>query len=135
MPHAIYLIIFNSPLFPAHWAMYIPHATTTGKGTLINVRGDPSTGFCHEFERNYDPNSTADRKKLLYLCDVEEEHIVDMIGDGAASIDAHAVDDIERMALQVCAPPKTLRSFDDSVGLIRGLITCDIGLIIMHDRQ
>lgn len=135
MSRAVYLIIFHSPIFPAHWAMYIPHTATAGRGTLINVRGDPSTGFCHEFERNYDPDSTTSQKKLLHLCDVEERCVVDVIGDGTASIDTYAVDDVERTALQVCAPPKTLRSSDDPVSAHSRQIACNVGSIDFHVRQ
>ena len=69
-------------------------------------------GFWHEFERNYDPNSTRDQKTLLHLCDVKDEHLLDVPGDGNPFIDTNAVDDIERVALGLRPPPKTLRSVD-----------------------
>ncbi|KAF7973079.1 hypothetical protein HWV62_16274, partial [Athelia sp. TMB] len=109
MSRPVYLLVFNSPLFPAHWAMYIPSQCS---GKLINVRGDPGLGFWHEFERNYDPNCTRDKKTLLHLCDVKDKHLLDVPGDGNPSIDTNAVDDIERVALCLNPPPKTLRSLD-----------------------
>ncbi|KZP20357.1 hypothetical protein FIBSPDRAFT_742513 [Athelia psychrophila] len=109
MARCIHLLVFNSPLFPAHWAMYIP-GHRGGPGKLINVQGDPSTGFCHEFERNYDPSSTANKTTMLHLCDVQDEHVLDVPGDGSPSIDTNVMDDIERVALGVRPPPKTLRS-------------------------
>jgi hypothetical protein len=55
MPRKIQLAILNvNPGRPAHWAIYIAQAGETDIGKLINVVGNPATGFFLEFKRNVD---------------------------------------------------------------------------------
>lgn len=110
---SVYLIVFRSPVFPAHWALWIPCADDSSTGKLINAVGDPATGFSHEFQRNFCPASTAGAILTVLLSDcVGARHIVD--GPPAlaleSTIDADAVDDLERVALTIPPPRKSLNS-------------------------
>lgn len=49
-----------SPLFPAHWSLWVPNLGGT-EGTRLHVTGDTRNGFIHEFERNYNPNEDGRR--------------------------------------------------------------------------
>ncbi|KAH6674070.1 hypothetical protein B0J14DRAFT_30556 [Halenospora varia] len=110
MPRPVYLLIYHSPVFAAHWALWVPTFEkeiigTTGK--LINVQGDPSQGFAHEFERKYDLKDTtrSHSLKLLYL--VDSDKISDWTGE--CIIDSTPTDHIERLACTVEAPGPSLR--------------------------
>jgi hypothetical protein len=109
---SVYLLVFRSPIFPAHWALWIPRQDSAHIGKLINTVGDPATGFAHEFQRNFRPASYASGATLLVLLDnnVRAEHIVDGDVRDESTIDADAVDGVENVALKVPPPGKSLNS-------------------------
>ncbi|TDL30184.1 hypothetical protein BD410DRAFT_893314 [Rickenella mellea] len=114
MTRDVFLIVYRSPVFPAHWALWIPSVDNTNVGKIINVIGDASSGFEHEFVRNHDLEEESHRRNdLVLLAKVNEEHIVDSLEDGSNVNDATAVDDIERKALEIPAPVKSLRLSTD----------------------
>jgi hypothetical protein len=116
MTREVYLIIYHSPLFPAHWALYVPSVNNPKVGKKIHVFGDVAKGFEHEFLRNYNPTGTQRRHSLVLLAEVEDQHVVDVPGDGSQSADKTATDGIEQMALSIPAPTKSLTSSIDEVG-------------------
>jgi hypothetical protein len=116
MTRDVYLIIYHSPLFPAHWALWIPYANNSQIGKKLHVFGDAAQGFEHEFQRNYSPAGTQRKHSLVLLAKVEDRYVVDVPGDGSQSSDKDAVDDIERKVLATIAPPKSLNSSADGVG-------------------
>ncbi|KAI9893590.1 MAG: hypothetical protein M1814_006386 [Vezdaea aestivalis] len=83
----IYLLVFNSLLFPAHWAMFIPHANQGTIGKIIQVEGNVMTGFTLEFGRNYDYALDSRGKTIIELAQVAAANIVDVIEGGAPSTD------------------------------------------------
>lgn len=110
MTRTIYLIIYNSPLFPAHWSLWIPslHNPTTGK--RLHATGDAATGFTIVFERNYVMSADSRQHQCLPLADVSDHHVVDVNGDGSEGSDSIAHDDLERILLSVAAPGASLLS-------------------------
>lgn len=114
----IYLIVYRSPLFPAHWSIWVPSLSNTDIGKRIQVTGDSAQGFEHEFVRNYNATGTKRQRSLFLLAEVDDKHVVDVPGDGTESIDTSAADDIERSALSIPAPGKSLRVTGSSVGSI-----------------
>jgi len=106
----IYLLSYNSRLFPAHWGIWIPYIANPSVGKVIHVTGDAASGFQHEFKRNYNLLTTGRAHKLTLLAKVSSRHVTDTLGDGLFSIDTIAVDDIERQALAIEAPGKSLMS-------------------------
>lgn len=116
MTRDIYLIVYHSPLFPAHWALWIPSANNSQIGKKLHVFGDVANGFEHEFQRNYNPFNDQLKHSLVLLAEVEEKNVVDVPGDGSQTSDKNAMDDIERVALATLAPSKSLKASTDGVG-------------------
>ncbi|KAH8686002.1 hypothetical protein BGZ60DRAFT_396652 [Tricladium varicosporioides] len=111
MPRPVHLLIYHSPVFAAHWALWIPTfekgiVGTTGK--LISVNGNPSQGFAHEIERKCDLKDIVRSYSLKFLCMVENDNINDWTGEYI--IDSTPTDNIERIACSVKAPQPSLRS-------------------------
>ncbi|KAL6306021.1 hypothetical protein BKA93DRAFT_730209 [Sparassis latifolia] len=106
MTRDVYLISYDSPLFPAHWSLWVPLATEPTLGKRIHVAGDAFTGFVHEFARQYSIASTARKHTLVFLAQVQDIHVGDVID--REGCDNEPVDDIERAALSVPAPGKSL---------------------------
>lgn len=110
MSRDVYLISYDSPIFPAHWGLWIPSTEEPNAGKVIQVLGDPANGFDHEFIRNYNPSIDSRTHRFVLLGKVKDKDIVDVPVDGTPSADKIAVDDIERNALAVPAPGKSLNS-------------------------
>lgn len=106
----IYLIVYHSPMFPAHWAFWIPSISDPQVGKKIHVTGDSFRGFQHEFQRNYYPSTTGRTHSLILLASVEDQFVKDVPGNREFSVDTDAADDIEKKALEIPAPGKSLRS-------------------------
>ncbi|KAK3393960.1 hypothetical protein B0H63DRAFT_517125 [Podospora didyma] len=102
---SVYLAAFlPSPMFPAHWGMWIPNALDQAVGTLINVRGDPCNGFVHEFERGYRAHDCESRPLLRPLGTAAD------FPDGPTvpGIDTNPCNDLERLALSIPPPALSL---------------------------
>jgi hypothetical protein len=110
MPRTVYLVVYNSPLFPAHWGLWIPQLDNPDVGKFIEAAGDAANGFDISFERNYDLGSTPRAYRKLPLADVLDQYVVDVRGDGSQSKDQTAHDCIEEVALSIPAPGRSLVS-------------------------
>ncbi|KZT50419.1 hypothetical protein CALCODRAFT_478409 [Calocera cornea HHB12733] len=116
-PRSVYLIVYHSPLFPAHWALYIPNLPPNEErepnqvGRVLNVVGSSFSGFRHEFKRNYDLVADG-RSYSLFLLDGEVDSA--LVGEPGEreSIDGEAMDALEGLALTVPAPGPSLLSAD-----------------------
>ncbi|TVY30603.1 hypothetical protein LHYA1_G000641 [Lachnellula hyalina] len=111
MSRPVYLIIYHSPIFAAHWALWIPYyeqEVAGNSGKIINVQGSPSEGFLHEFERNYDIAAETRRHSIRLLSWLDSKYIIDTTGD--YSVDSTAIDFLECSALTIQAPGPSLRS-------------------------
>jgi len=67
MTRDIHLIFYPSPLFPAHWGLWIPSVGNPQIGKMVHVVGDVATGFEHQFKRNYSLITTTRRYDLSSL--------------------------------------------------------------------
>jgi hypothetical protein len=118
MSQDIFLLTYDSPLFPAHWSMWVPSdrlgpgGDHNPLGKVIQVVGDPREGFEHEFKRNDELEGTGCRYHQFLLASVPKAFVVDVVGDGSFTTDKVAVDGIERCALSVPAPGKSLKPVD-----------------------
>ncbi|PVI04890.1 hypothetical protein DM02DRAFT_725567 [Periconia macrospinosa] len=110
MPRNIHLLVYNSPIFPAHWALWIPSTAKPDVGKIINAEGDAANGFEIAFERNFDLAASGRRHQVILLGQVLDEHVVDVEGDGSQSTDTTARDYMEQVALSVPAPGPSLIS-------------------------
>ncbi|KAK4691335.1 hypothetical protein P7C71_g5640, partial [Lecanoromycetidae sp. Uapishka_2] len=104
----IFLIVYNSPLFPAHWAIFIPTTANHDLGKVIHATGDVLNGFALEFKRGYDLSATSRKKTLIPLCTVDSKYVID--GPADRSTDQKPIDHIESIAATIPAPGKTLKA-------------------------
>ena len=114
MTRNIYLIVYGSPLFPAHWTLWIPTEANPQIGTGVHATGDVVNGFQHEFKRNYNLSEEDRAHRLFLLAQVEDQWVVDVPGDGSFSVDTTPTDGVETIALSVPAPGKSLRTSEGS---------------------
>lgn len=128
MSRTVYLVIFNSPLFPAHWALWIPLTDNQSVGKLLHATGDAAAGFQVAFERNYDLGATTRRHQVLPLAQVSDQYVVDIKGDGSRSQDQIAYDYLEQVTLRI--PPPT-RSLVSATSLVRDISSCECPLLTM----
>ncbi|KAF1960010.1 hypothetical protein CC80DRAFT_438437 [Byssothecium circinans] len=105
MPRTIYLAVFNSPIFPAHWALWIPRHDNENVGKLLQANGDAATGFEICFERNYDISADSRRHQIVSLGQAQDDFVDDFQGNGALVTGQKAHDRLEEVALSV-PPPK-----------------------------
>ncbi|EUC63466.1 hypothetical protein RSOL_491410 [Rhizoctonia solani AG-3 Rhs1AP] len=107
---SIYILIFHSPIFPAHWALWIPSLSQPKTGKIINAVGDPSSGFVREIERQFNLASVSGSKSTVLLSDrVDAKHILDSDSSGP-----EAVDQVEKIACGISPPEKSLHSAQNS---------------------
>ncbi|KAH6707685.1 hypothetical protein BKA61DRAFT_132500 [Leptodontidium sp. MPI-SDFR-AT-0119] len=120
MPYRlVYLIVYRSRMYPAHWAMWIPRndADTQAIGMVgkyINVQGDSREGFVHEITRSHDMAQSNRNKEVILLGWTDEVNVVDNSGETETYFDTEAIDRLEEIALQILAPGPSLRSASSS---------------------
>lgn len=130
MTRTVYLIIYNSPLFPAHWSLWIPSLDNAAIGKRLHAEGDASQGFRVVFKRNYVPEEDTRQYQKLLHAEVSDRHVVDVKGTGTQVSDSTAHDDLERVLLSVPAPGPSLVSsvsqVSDFISLRNFLLTSTI---------
>ncbi|QRV77594.1 hypothetical protein RhiJN_05609 [Ceratobasidium sp. AG-Ba] len=110
---SVYLLVFRSPVFPAHWALWIPRQDNAKIGKIISAVGDPATGFVHEFQRNFCPSGP---NSMLPVNKIDPKYVADGEAslDQESTIDTNATDELESVALSVPPPEKSLNSVAES---------------------
>ena len=113
----IFLVIYSSRLFPSHWGVFVPSSEGSDTGTLINVIGDPSVGFEHEFKRDYGRDGDDGRvSKTLLLGKAAPEHVQSRQGVGQSTNDTPN-STLEDIAVSIPPPSKSLRPSGCSVSI------------------
>lgn len=102
------LCYLPSPLFHAHWALFVPDPERPQRGTMLNVRGDPLHGFVHEFERGYVPSEDPEKPPAVLKLGAISERLIRAEGAAPDGKDATAYNELERLALSVDAPGRSL---------------------------
>ncbi|KAI0111285.1 hypothetical protein GGR51DRAFT_72408 [Nemania sp. FL0031] len=110
MSRTISLIIYKSPFFPAHWAMWVPSEANQDIGKRIHIEGDVANGFKLSFNRNYNIKEDSRKKEVLRLAEVGADLIADTPGNGLDSVDTESKDEVERVAADVPPPGPSLVS-------------------------
>lgn len=90
-PKSLQLIVYHSPLFAAHWALFIPSIGDLKLGQRIHADGSPATGFEVLNESNYDLRDCTQSYQVIDLSEVNDA-------------------DVDRVAKLVPAPAKSLVS-------------------------
>lgn len=105
----IFLLCYlPSPLFHAHWALFVPEKSRPECGTVLNVRGDPLHGFEHEFERGYIPSEDPEKPPTMLKLGRIAERLIRSEGTAPDGKDATAYNQLERLALSIDAPGRSL---------------------------
>jgi hypothetical protein len=117
----VYLIVYNSPLFPVHWGLWIPSLHNPAIGKFLNAEGDAANGFEIIFQRNHtlDADATSRPRQCLPLAEVADCHVLDVDGDGGEGADSTARDELERVLLSVPAPGKSLLQVSENGSKVR----------------
>ncbi|KAI0973578.1 hypothetical protein F4678DRAFT_425193 [Xylaria arbuscula] len=139
MSRTIYLIIYKSPLFPAHWALWVPSEANPNIGKRIHAEGDAATGFRLSFDRNYDITQDPRKYEILALAEIERDLLLDTPGDGANRVDAEPRDAVETVAAKVPPPgPSLISSTATSCGTKVQIKNCQTWLVevvsVLHDE-
>ena len=101
----IKLIVYFSPLFPAHWALFIPTAVNPDVSKIIHTTRDVLKRFKVKFKRGYNEAATNHQKEVMNLCTVNGTHINVL----QRSMNKRLINDIKRKAAAIPAPGKSLR--------------------------
>ena len=135
---SLYLIIYPSHPFADHWALFIPSSssnpTNTDKsptpdnkspeprdlppGTLLQVSGDPLTGFQHDFVRDYDFRDEGRKVRVVVLGEIGEDEDEDEgeDGEGERRGERKGEERITEVAKGVEAPGRSLRQVQGGGG-------------------
>ncbi|KAJ8119859.1 hypothetical protein O1611_g10516 [Lasiodiplodia mahajangana] len=100
----------RNPLFPAHWAMWVPSEADPHIGKRIHAEGDAATGFRLSFDRNYDIRLESRRYTTVTLAKVRADYVADTPGDGVNSADTEPRDAVETVAAKIPPPGRSLVS-------------------------
>ncbi|RYP18540.1 hypothetical protein DL767_009814 [Monosporascus sp. MG133] len=110
----VYLLSYvPSPLFPAHWSMWVPYRGSDGgvskRGIRLHVTGDSRNGFAHDFDRAYDLDEDDRRPRVMAAGRIEERDVADPpTPEGASAYEAY--NRLERVALSIPAPRPSMRA-------------------------
>ena len=110
MTRTVYLVVYNSRLFPAHWNLWIPSLNSSSIRKRLHAEGDAANRFEVVFERNYALDATSRQHQCLPLAEIADHHVIDVDGDGSPSSDSIAHDNFEQVLLGVPAPDASLVS-------------------------
>ncbi|KAM3421447.1 hypothetical protein BST61_g1840 [Cercospora zeina] len=109
----IFLLVWPSPLFKAHWAIFIPEAgdNTFKKGKYVHVEGHLREGFHFGIVRGWDLTLTNRRPKpAIEIGWIRSDLVVDTPADGSLIKDATPCDQLETFLAAVPAPGQSLNS-------------------------
>ncbi|PQE09994.1 hypothetical protein CJF31_00003916 [Rutstroemia sp. NJR-2017a BVV2] len=115
----IYLTVYSSPMFAAHWSIWIPDCDantqkTTAIGKRIHVHGDSRVGFDHEFVRNFNMDLDERTRTDILLGWTDTANVAARTDGDTNSTDKEARDIIEKWALTIPAPGPSLRDSSSS---------------------
>ncbi|OIW29406.1 hypothetical protein CONLIGDRAFT_324722 [Coniochaeta ligniaria NRRL 30616] len=111
-----YLLCYvPSPLFPAHWSLWIPYDGNLGLGIRIHVTGDALNGFQHDFDRWYDPKTDDRHPRLIELGMIDASSLppiepVGVCSHGTEGNGLRVCKALELLSWEIPAPGPSLRS-------------------------
>ncbi|KAI0835949.1 hypothetical protein F5Y06DRAFT_274829 [Hypoxylon sp. FL0890] len=86
MHRTLYVLVYPSRLFAAHWSFWLPYIDDAGHqsniGDRIHVTGDRLNGFQYEYVRNYDVSEDDRHPSAFPIGKVSETHLIRISGDG-----------------------------------------------------
>ncbi|KAI1267653.1 hypothetical protein F5Y18DRAFT_378387 [Xylariaceae sp. FL1019] len=75
MDRTLYVLVYPSRLFAAHWSLWIPHVQDFKVGDRIHVTGDRLNGFQYEYIRSYDVSDDDRHPNAFPIGSVNELHL------------------------------------------------------------
>jgi len=105
----LYIIVFGSALFKAHWSFWAPNIEdrTQKTGKKAQAVGSVADGFQIEFVRNYNLTSDTRQPTIIEIGQIQTDHLQDSPDSGNAT-DSSPTDHFERIALSIPAPRASL---------------------------
>jgi len=133
MSRTLFLLVYPSRLFPAHWSLWLPTTRNSNLGKRIHAVGDAGSGFQFVVDRNYDLALSEEGYPghVLPLAEMDEGNVVDdvpdqspvresaasmsdpeegLVGTGDGTLLLRPRDRIEEVASSIPTPGKSLRS-------------------------
>lgn len=101
-------MVYNSPLFLAHWSLFAEDQDRPGTGQRYHATGSVDAGFTQEFEE-YNLADESRKYKKIRLGDLKPDH--------AATI-GQTDDVLGVVAAKVPAPGPSLRRVSSAVGQV-----------------
>ncbi|KAH7016841.1 hypothetical protein EDB80DRAFT_272929 [Ilyonectria destructans] len=121
MSFSVYILVYTSRLFPAHWALWIPSRRDPAIGKRVHATGDARVGFEVEFDRNYNIEQTSRQHQLVHLAQVQDTFISDASCiSGPLSSERQPCDKIEEVALSLPPPGPSLVASSSDVSSFLG---------------
>lgn len=114
----VYMIVYDSPMFKAHWTYFIFQENSETTGTAVHVVGDVRNGFQHQIKRNYNHSLSNARHRVINIGHVHSSHFSDVTGDGSFYIDTVARNSFEQALLSVPAPGPSMNPASGPVRLL-----------------
>ncbi|CAJ2510208.1 Uu.00g061080.m01.CDS01 [Anthostomella pinea] len=76
MHHTLFVLVYPSRLFAAHWSFWLPYDDASNHiGDRVHVTGDRLGGFQYEYIRNYDVSEDDRHPKALPIGIVSDTHL------------------------------------------------------------
>jgi hypothetical protein len=114
MSRAVFVLVYPSRLFAAHWALWIPEVNINGEeqhtGDRIHVTGDRLNGFTYEYDCDYNILDDDRHPKAFPIGMISIEHVSNH--DRACTADtlgSHPFNDLDAACKRVPAPGPSLR--------------------------
>lgn len=119
----VYVLTPPSPLFAAHWSLFIPESQESSFGRRIHVSGDRLNGFKLEIIRGYDASlhRGLSSSRHFRIGNISPSKYGTFSGpstrsddaqkdddEGGGYVDNYATDELERVCLEVEAPGPSL---------------------------
>ncbi|KAI1483247.1 hypothetical protein F4774DRAFT_156740 [Daldinia eschscholtzii] len=109
MHRTLYVLVYPSHLFAAHWSFWLPYTDDNNRqlntGDRIHVTGDRLNGFQYEYIRNYDVCEDDRNPNAFPIGLVPETHLIQANKDKTAVSSDKGPRDSENI---------TLNSFDEA---------------------
>lgn len=114
MHRNLYVLVYPSRLFAAHWSFWIPYADPSGKetniGDRINATGDRLHGFKYEYLRDYNVNED-DRKPSPFPIGLVSASTLEMLSEDETGV----FNDLDKACREVSVPGPSLNNVKDPV--------------------
>lgn len=115
----LYVLVYPSPLFAAHWSLWLPHSGASGEasdvGDRIHATGDRLNGFQYEYLQDYNAKEDSRRPKSFAIGHVSgsithtsRDVIAEGVVDSGSGTDQAALNPFDQACRKVPVPGPNL---------------------------